>query len=81
MIWEIEFLCQNRVPARDLVQTGRTVSHPLPSHEDRALDPELELDHLKGGGVAVAHQVPDQTTVVTNALGASRIRNSGGLNN
>jgi hypothetical protein len=41
---------------------------------------KLELDHFKWGGVAVTHEVPDESTVVTRGLGSRSVGYSRGLN-
>jgi hypothetical protein len=40
---------------------------------------ELELDHLEGGGVPVAHEVADEAAVFGDLLGALAVGDAGGL--
>jgi hypothetical protein len=66
------------VPAAVLVHIGRPVPDPLPGHEDRHADVELELHHLAGRGVPVAPQVADQAAGLAHLAGAVAVADPGG---
>src|SRR5690606_5021158 len=52
---------------------GRAVPNPLARDEDGHGDVELELDHLKGRRVAVAHEVADQPAVLMYLFGSGAV--------
>src|SRR2546423_6236921 len=60
-------------------QAGRAVTDPLTSNEDWQFHMELELAHLERRGVAVAHQVVDQSGVLADLLRARAVRHPRGL--
>ena len=71
---QVELTVEDRVARRVLVDVGGAVTDPLPGDEDRELDVELDLAHLKRRTVAVAHQVADEPTVVAQLGGAAPVR-------
>ena len=73
LVGDVELAIQHRVARRILVDVRRPVPDPLPGDEDRQLHVQLDLAHLEGRGVPVAHQVVDQAAVVADLLGAAAV--------
>ena len=69
----IKLPVQNRIAGGVFVDVGGAVADPQAGDEDGELDVELDLAHLEGGGVPVAHEVADQAFVVLDVLGARPI--------
>ena len=76
---DVELAVEDRVAGGILVHVGGAVADPLPGHEDRELHVQLDLAHLEGGRVMVAHQVADQAGVVAGGPGAGAVGDAGGL--
>ena len=49
------------------------MADPLARHEDRQLDVQLDLAHLEGRGVPVAHEVADEAAVAPPPLAAAAV--------
>ena len=72
----VELTIEDRVAGGVLVDVGRAMPDPLARDEDRELDVQLDLAHLEGRRVPVAHEVADQPSVVRPAPGAASIRDA-----
>ena len=72
-IGDVELALQHGVAAGVLVDAGGAVAEPLPRHEDRRADVQLEVAQLERRGVAVAHQVADQAAVRGHLAGAAAV--------
>ena len=75
----VEFAVEDRIAGRVFVDVGGAVADPLAGDEDGQFDVQLDLAHLEGGRVPVAHQVADQPFVVLDGFGAAAIGHAGGL--
>ncbi len=75
----VELPVQDRISRRVFVDVGGAVPDPLPGHEDRQLHMQLDLAHLEGGRVPVAHEVADQAAVVAGLAGAGAVGHAGRL--
>ncbi len=61
---------KHRIPGK----ASRAVPYPLPPGIHGNPHVQLDLAHLKRGGVAVTHQVTDQPPILMHLLGALPIR-------
>ena len=77
----VELAVQDGVAGGILVDIGRAVADPLPGHEDRQLDVQLDLAHFKRSCVVVAHQVAYQRPVGGAYLGPPSVGYPGCLHN
>jgi len=55
------------------------MADPLAGDENGHDVVEFELDHLEGGGVAMAGEVADEAAVFVDLLGAGAVGDAGGL--
>ena len=69
----VELLVQDRIARRVLVDVGGAMADPLARHEDRQLHVVLDLAHLEGRGVPVAHQIVDEPLVLRHLLRATAV--------
>ena len=76
---DVEFTVEDRVAGGVFVHVGGAVTDPLAGDEDGEFDVELDLAHLEGRRVPVAHEVADQALVIGDGLGALAIADAGGL--
>src|SRR5262245_48753298 len=76
---DIEFVVEDGVARRVLVDVGGAMANPLPRHEDRQLHMVLDLAHLERRGVAVPHEIVDQPAVLADLLGAAAVAHARGL--
>ena len=76
---DVEFAVQDRIAGGVFVDVGGAVADPLARDKDGQFDVELDLAHLEGGGVPVAHQVADQPFVVLHRFRAAPIADAGRL--
>ena len=77
----VELPVQDGVAGGIFVDVGRAVADPLPGHEDRQLDVQLDLAHFKRSRVVVAHQVAYQHPVGGAYLGPPAVGYPGCLDN
>ena len=76
---DVEFAVEDRVAGGVFVHVGGAVADPLARDEDGQFDVELDLAHLEGGRVPVAHEVADEAFVVGDGLGAACRKRRGRL--
>ncbi len=76
---DVEFAVEDRVARGIFVHVGGAVADPLAGHENGELHVQLDLAHLEGRGMPVAHQVADEAGVVAGGLRALAVGDAGGL--
>jgi len=76
---QVELVVEDRIACRVLVHVGGAMADPLAGDEDRQLHVQLDLAHLEGRGVAVAHEIADEAAVGADALGALAVGDPRGL--
>src|SRR5690349_6340075 len=72
-LWQVKLLVQDRVSCGILVYICSSMSDPLPRHENRKLYVKLDLGHLKWRGMAVTHQIRNQSPIFLDSLRSTSV--------